>query len=801
MAINTEVYGSETSWLVYGLTSNYSRENFPQFARFSDDLSDISVCSSLLAGSKVGKFEINKPIDTSFSFIGVDDNSSIANQRWYKQGNSLDETFKVSMEKNGVNSLGWAYVNYIWSSLGNITSLRLSPYTAWAYEQEINDTNPDCFIAPCTRVPMSMVFPIIVRVANMIIDENNTDQIKIISLDLYTYINGHVTNTTDSKYYYEEYPIILSIYTYPATRNNTEGTTLDIGKQYRGLGLPERFCVCPIILNQIEQFTDPDNLEKEYKLLRYSQPTLCSTNRDFRAINHYATTPTISGSSISTYSNYPILLFGGISNDITIGDSGSYYMGVVGHEDKLHTKFFNYPNGVRHWTFWSTLNDFGGISGFQEYCRRQVAYLGGFFTESWYSAAYEPVLDTEFCFLGIIDDSGVTHGDYSQGAENRNQKQWDWTDFSKSPYTPPDPSKPTPPKYDDITKLSGIKHAGNAFVNLYSCTYATVKNLKRFLYSDVAKETTQEKLYQSFLTTNPIDCITGCYEFPFSTAPARQPSTNIVIGNVIASGGEQYPITGREIDDTLITLDFGSALYEPAFNNFLDYEPYSTAELYIPYVGFIPISPADFMNQVVGVKMICDLMTGSCEALIYRNGLVVESANGNIGTQVPITGIQQADYANAVHSASTRLAMANTSVLNSIANTVTSVASGNIGAGISSALGLTDSLVNKNQAEYELNHVSVPFKQTGTASPNINFANEQRCRLIMKRPILDEYDPSIYGQTVGYACCKTGKLSSFTGRTVCSNVRLSNLQLSSGVIPTDTEKQMIIDWLTRGVII
>ena len=54
-------------------------------------------------------------------------------------------------------------------------------------------------------------------------------------------------------------------------------------------------------------------------------------------------------------------------------------------------------------------------------------------------------------------------------------------------------------------------------------------------------------------------------------------------------------------------------------------------------------------------------------------------------------------------------------------------------------------------------------------------------------------DSSVYAHTVGYACLKMGKLSDFTGFTVCSNADLS------GITATDAEKEQILRLLQSGV--
>lgn len=795
--VNTNIYGNKSVWRKSLTADTIPDENAPYLANFTGEMTGTMFStSSLDTAVNKGYLQINTPIDNSIAYIGIDDNCSMVNQKWHKYGIDDTENTVVSMVKKRNNPLAMVSGSYSSATTNGMIIIRPEQdYTAWAYNMKYSTSNPDTKVLPIVKIPTSIVYVIFIRACSKDFDGTTYDSYDTITTDLYTYIHGHTLNDIDSPLYYEDYPNILQIYLTPMYRNDTESVSGDYTKSLRVVPTySSNNPIYPSILNEIESFTDSDiSGVSTFNILRYQQPTKATAHSTFsRGINVFNTQPDLRGMTLTI--DYNSIVLHGLFNlfyNVNSASQKSYYLGICGNYIK--TGFLRTSSNVRYFYQYTPISVFGGIEEFENYCLSQTAYLGAYFTESYYAGLQVPELDDEYIYLGIIDDEGITHGEYSQGENNRNQKQWEWNDMvADSPY---DPNAETDPSiYDEETKLYGATSAGTAFLHVYECSAATIANLKNYLYNIVAPEATDETLTKNFLTVNPIDCITGCYEFPFTIRDRFSTATNIVLGNTHASGGENNPIIGYTGFNTIKILEFGTIYYYPFYDDFRDYEPYSEALLYIPYVGYIPISPSEFMGHNIGLKLICDLLTGSCQALVYKDGLVIEASSGNIGTQVPITGIQQADYSNSIHGASTRLLASQVSSVASFGNALTSLASGNVGGAVSSIVNVAQAGINVSNAKYELEHTKVPFKQSGVASPNINFSNEQQARLILKRPLmLDTYNPSQYGHTVGFACLITAPLSTFTGFTQATNVDLS------GIPATVTEKQMIQQQLQSGV--
>lgn len=791
--VNTGIYGTAEQWERLKTSNNDSdtllvptRAYFGETPKSDGTTTKDYMMGTLSTAYLNGKLQVNEPIDTSICPIGCDAGFQVRQVTYYPPRNNAN-TEKITTKVEGTAPLFFQTYYSNPSTFKHSADFHLNNSTnieraAWAYDMQPSSQstsnytylrNGDGPVVPITSMPVkSSVWCIFVGCSPVTEWNMVTSSPDLVICDLNSYVNGTVTISGQTYKVNEYYPEIIwiGVRLCTSTDTNTQNIKRDSNTYFYGASFSQE-------INDF-QYNDDTTLH----MLRYDAYPWTGSVSNWRYLNN---------NNLETDSRNAraFIVYGKANAQFISTNTANQWYGVAGVGITTESV---YNSDYRMWQHSNLIERWGDIESFQEFCLTQCAYFGMFFTAD-YTVARDGELDAENMYLGIIDDSGITHGQYSQGQDNRKQKQWDWNDLiSDSPY---DPShKPDPSIYDEETKLVGNTNAGTAFLHVYECSYETINNLKKYLYQIVAPEATDESLTKSFLTVNPIDCITGCYEFPFTVWDRTSAPSNIILGNTTARGGDENPIVGYSVINTLRVLDFGSIYYYPFYDDFRDYEPYSEALLYIPYVGYIPISPSEFMGHNIGLKIICDLLTGSCQALVHKDGLVIESSSGNIGTQVPITGIQQADYSNSIHGASTRLLSSQVSSVASFGNAISSLITGNVGGLVNTVANVAQAGINASNAKYELEHTKVPFKQSGVASPNINFSNEQQARLILKRPqMLDSYNPSQYGHTVGFACLITAPLSNFTGFTQATNVDLS------GVTATVTEKQMIQQQLQSGV--
>ena len=466
---------------------------------------------------------------------------------------------------------------------------------------------------------------------------------------------------------------------------------------------------------------------------------------------------------------------------------------------------------------------------FLEFLIKQSACFGVFVKTGTAGDVANVALDHNSVILGLLDENGVGHGEYTRGAANRTNPIWDWETNRDSPF---DPYKiPDPARYDTTT-VFGNNSLYNTFIQYYACSPDGLKTLCNYIYNYINSinpdtDDITKSIVKTFYTNNPLDVIVSLKRFPFNitnyfTSGAIAP-VNIRLGELITSG------YGWALSGQYTVVDFGQYFCYPAFDDtFLDYSPYTYYELIIPFCGSTRIDPALFMGKTLKLKMVVDLYTGACTCYILADSLCIDSVSGNCAIDIPITGIQSADFQNSVQNAITNVknARINTAAYNLKGNLAmgaiwTGAIGGNgflkggaaarvgnlissFGTSLSNALNVGGNVASAQKAEaqnyvaeskanYDLEHVQTPFNSVGSQSAANSYIEEMQARLIIYRPnFITGWNPETYGKTVGFACMLDGQVKNFDGFTV-ANIDVSGINASA------EEKQMIAAAFANGV--
>lgn len=327
---------------------------------------------------------------------------------------------------------------------------------------------------------------------------------------------------------------------------------------------------------------------------------------------------------------------------------------------------------------------------------------------------------------------------------------------------------------DDIKLNKPTLSTLNTFNRTFIINQSSVNELSAFLWhSDKTKfETIVEGL--KLMGQNPMNGIIDLRLYPFdvSTIVTDVTSKQIIVGR-----------TNTEVNALAVTggcdcvIELGSVTVRGYHNNFLDYEPYTQALLYIPYVGTVNIDVATFINKTLSVKLIVDLTTGQGTAVVFCNGIPYMYLNANVGVNIALSGDNASAYAQGVISAGA-------STLSSATTTALGVASGNIGVAVGGAVGGLGSA-------YSAFAQPVNMQRTGNNTPSCNNYAPQHCYLFIASPIVNK--PDNYGHTIGYACEKAVTIGSVCGFSVFTNID------TTGLVCGDTERTEIINLLNSGV--
>lgn len=409
-----------------------------------------------------------------------------------------------------------------------------------------------------------------------------------------------------------------------------------------------------------------------------------------------------------------------------------------------------------------------------DHIHQLYSHMGMFYTFDENIARTAKLTDTGI-FGGTIDSTGKVTGKITEGSDNANTPQYKWNTPTKWQETPFNGIENTDPNnYTDKIELSKPNLSTiNSFNRTFAINANTVKNLADFLWN--ADETKFDEIIHGLglMGENPIDGLIDLRMYPFNVAAKN----NATVAEPIVVGRTDTGVSGIKLTENVnAIIDLGSCSFFPKFKNFLDFEPYTTAQLYIPYVGVVPVSTAEFMGHTISCKMIVDYTTGACTAVVYKDDIPYIYRNGSVAVEIPMTAT------NSARVAQTAINNAIGAVTNT-GNAVGSFASGNIAGGIGSTVGTVKNV-------YDTFTQPTQYQTAGASTANCATWQPQNCYFIITRPILNT--PSNYGHTVGYACEQSGTLGNFSGFTVVSNPDI-NFKC------TDTEKSMLISALQNGV--
>lgn len=229
-------------------------------------------------------------------------------------------------------------------------------------------------------------------------------------------------------------------------------------------------------------------------------------------------------------------------------------------------------------------------------------------------------------------------------------------------------------------------------------------------------------------------------------------------GDVDFESSANYSIVTRQTP----FIHFGSIQVPRHTNTFYDFSPYSNYELYIPGCGWIPL-PDNVAGRTLNVYLVFDLPTCSAKGIVrieggVYGGTTIATVNGVIGASVPFTigenGMQRA----AILSGSVQTAAA-------LGTAFLGVGIGNPYMGASGVAMATTGIAN-NYVAGNTNFISTK----GGASDFSAFGDGATAMLKYNAPEIDPVvNNTMFGHTVGYLCNEVGKLSTFSGFTVCDN--------------------------------
>lgn len=310
----------------------------------------------------------------------------------------------------------------------------------------------------------------------------------------------------------------------------------------------------------------------------------------------------------------------------------------------------------------------------------------------------------------------------------------------EDPVTPP----PTPPS-----------HAINSrFVTLYTPSLSQLNDLAAYLWSPAWSVDGFKKIF-----ANPMDCILGLMIFPALAAPSGSKEVNV--GN-LSTG-----VTMSYIDNQYVEVNCGSFEITEYYASYLDYDPYTKIEIYLPYIGTHRLSADDVMAKTIQLKYMIDLLSGACVAFLVVDGTTLYTFTGSCATPIPVSGN---DWSNMVNG-----------ILSVAGAATAAVISGGTAATMAAGAVASSSLFVSSHKEH--------IRHGGSVASAAGLMSIQTPYLIVTRP--RQALPIGQNSFQGYPSFMTESLGSLSGYTEVESCHLEH-------IPCTDEELKEIERLLKG---
>lgn len=307
----------------------------------------------------------------------------------------------------------------------------------------------------------------------------------------------------------------------------------------------------------------------------------------------------------------------------------------------------------------------------------------------------------------------------------------------------------------DFPSLPTLSAVDTGFITLFNPSISELQALANYMWSSGFDLDTFKKLF-----ADPMDCILG-----LSIVPVNVPSGSSGTVNV---GNISTGVTMTRASSQYVEIDCGTLNVNEFWGAYLDYDPYTKSEIYLPYIGTHTLATDDIMGKAVHVKYHIDVLSGALAAYVKCGDSVLYTFIGQCASSIPITGN---DWTNVI-------------------NGVLGIA-GSVGSMIATG-GASAPLAIPGLASTAVNALKPTVEKSGSMSGTGGMLGVQTPYLILTRP--RQALPVNQNMFMGYPSFITRTFSTLSGYTEVESVHLL------GMTATEQEISEIETLLKSGVI-
>lgn len=273
---------------------------------------------------------------------------------------------------------------------------------------------------------------------------------------------------------------------------------------------------------------------------------------------------------------------------------------------------------------------------------------------------------------------------------------------------------------------------------------------------------TMHDILESFINSNLINYVIDCHIVP--AIPQVGDKVPIKVGF------KNFNQSSAKVTSDYVTVDCGTLNIAEYYQNFIDYIG-TSAQLYLPFVGFVSIEPEYFQNGSLHIVYSYNVIDGSFMAFILSTSsksnlkeTVIGSYGGNCCVHIPITGL---NYSSMISG-----------VVQGVGSMTSNIASAN-------PIGVASSAMSIASAKPDL-------ENSNAYNANSAFMGVRIPYLLIKRQV-SSFSAN-YTKENALPLNVSKKLDSVKGLTFCDNIILD------GINATEEEKEKIKELFKGGVI-
>lgn len=310
----------------------------------------------------------------------------------------------------------------------------------------------------------------------------------------------------------------------------------------------------------------------------------------------------------------------------------------------------------------------------------------------------------------------------------------------------------------DFPDLPTISVADAGFVSIWIPSLLQLQDLSNFMWNaDPTKIT-----FWKNMISNPIDLILGLSLVPFDV-PVELSPAHVTLG-IIDSGINMF-----YTDQQFHEIDCGELDLSEYWGAFLDYAPYTSVEIFLPFIGMRTLNINDCMPKTIHVKYVVDIVTGTCVALIKCGQSVFYHFTGSVAAQIPVTAGQAQQLAS--------------QAIGVVASIATGAITGGGAGALAAAVGSASAAAQAGMPTPD---------RSGNMAGTAGFMDSRTPYLVVTRP--RQAVPDGQNALTGYPAFIAAELGDLVGFTQVQVVHLHDMSC------TDAEVQEIEQLLSRGVI-